>query len=138
AAGEAFDVSPANIDTRTTRTTLPEGIEVALLPKKTRGESVHLGLALRYGTGETLKGYQTAASLLPALMLRGTKNLTRQQISDELDKNKATLNANGDTGEATFLLHTKRENLPAVLNLLEQILREPTLPADEFDILRRQ
>jgi zinc protease len=28
--------------------------------------------------------------------------------------------------------------LPAVLNLLKQILREPTLPDDEFDVLRRQ
>jgi zinc protease len=138
AAGEVFDVSPANLDARTTRATLPEGIKVAMLPKKTRGETVHLGLILRYGNPETLKNYQTAASLLPAVMLRGTKSLSRQQISDELDKNKATLSANGETGEATFLLETKRANLPAVLNLLKQILREPTLPADEFDILRRQ
>jgi len=138
AVGEAFDVSPANIDARTQRTTLPEGIKVALLPKKTRGETVNLRLVLRYGNADTLKGYQTAASLLPPLMVRGTKNLTRQQIQDELDKNRAALTATGDTGSATFSIQTKRANLPAVLKLLHQILREPSLPSDEFEVLRRQ
>ena len=37
AQGEAFDPSPANIESRTTRTKLPNGLQVALLPKKTRG-----------------------------------------------------------------------------------------------------
>jgi zinc protease len=138
AAGEAFDVSPANIDARSQRTTLPEGIKAVLLPKKTRGETVNLRLMLRYGTADSLKGHETAAGMLPSLMTRGTKNLMRQQIQDELDKNRATLSATGDTGIATFTVQTKRPNLPAVLNLLKQILREPTLPADEFEVLRRQ
>jgi zinc protease len=138
AAGEAFDVSPANIDARSQRISLPQGIKAVLLPKKTRGETVNLKLVLRYGTLTSLEGYETAASLLPSLMSRGTKNLTRQQIQDELDKNKATLIASGDTGLATFTIQTKRANLPAVLNLLKQILREPTLPAEEFEVLRRQ
>jgi len=138
AAGEAFDVTPANIDARSKKVSLPEGIKAVLLPKKTRGETVNLKLVLRYGNLDTLKGYETAASLLPSLMTRGTKNLTRQQIQDELDKNKATLVASGDTGQAVFTIQTKRANLPAVLGLLKQILREPTLPADEFEVLRRQ
>ena len=34
AAGEAFDVSPANLEARTLWLTVPEGIKVALLPRK--------------------------------------------------------------------------------------------------------
>ena len=136
--GEAFDPSPANLDARSQVVTLPEGIKGILLPKKTRGESVNLRLVLRYGDLESLKGYEAASELLPALMTRGTKDLTRQQIQDELDKNRATLSAYGGTGEAVFSIQTKRANLPAVLSLLKQILREPTIPADEFDVLRRQ
>ncbi|MGD9722332.1 MAG: M16 family metallopeptidase [Pirellulales bacterium] len=138
AQGEVFDVSPQNIESRVERTTLPEGVKAALLPKKTRGETVNLRLTLRYGNLESLKGYVTAAELLPQLMLRGTKKLTRQQIDDELDKQRARLSAFGDTGSITFSVQTKRANLPAVLNLLKQILREPTLPADEFEVLRRE
>ncbi len=138
ASGEDFDVSPANIDARSQRSTLPEGIKVVLLPKKNRGESVNLRLTLRYGNPETLVGYPAAAHMLPALMLRGAKNLTRQQIQDTLDANNAILHGRGDTGVAVFTLQTKRANLPNVLNLLKQILREPTLPADEFELLKRE
>jgi len=138
AQGEVFDVSPANIDARSQRVALTAGVKAVLLPKKTRGETVNLRLVLRYGNLDSLKGYDTASDLLPPLMARGTKNLTRQQIQDELDKNKATLSASGDIGTATFTIQTKRDNLPAVIGLLKQILREPTLPAEEFDVLRRQ
>ncbi|MEX0677650.1 MAG: pitrilysin family protein [Pirellulales bacterium] len=138
AGGEAFDPTPANVDARSQRITLAEGVKGILLPKKTRSESVNVRLVLRYGDLESLKGFAAAAEMLPLLMTRGTKNLTRQQIQDELDKNLATLSAGGSPGEAAFSIQTKRANLPAVLKLLKQILREPTLPADEFDVLRRQ
>ena len=42
AAGEAFDPTPANLEARTQRFTLPNGMKVALLPKKTRGETVRV------------------------------------------------------------------------------------------------
>ena len=47
--GEAFDATPANIEARTMRTKLPGGLELALLPKKTRGGAVFAGMALRFG-----------------------------------------------------------------------------------------
>ena len=67
------------------------GVKLAFLPKKTRGESVQLRLTLHYGNAENLKGLSEAAGFLPELMIRGTKNLTRQQIQDALDKNFARL-----------------------------------------------
>ncbi len=136
AAGEAFDVSPMAIEERTTRVTLPSGVKAAFLPKKTRGESVVLRLTLRYGDAESLKGQKTAADFLPYLMMRGTKNLTRQQIQDELDKNKARLGPEGSPGEVTFELETRREHLLASMDILRQVLREATLPVEEFEILR--
>ncbi|MFP6763365.1 MAG: pitrilysin family protein, partial [Planctomycetaceae bacterium] len=54
AAGEAFDVSPENIENRTTRLTINEDLRVSLLPKKTRGEAVVLRLTLRYGNLKSL------------------------------------------------------------------------------------
>lgn len=137
ATGEAFDVSPANIDARTERRAI-DGIQVAFLPKKTRGESVVFRLTLRYGTAESLAGMTKAADLLPILMTRGTKQLTRQQLQDQLDHNLAVLRATGGAGEATFIIQTKRDKLSAALGLLQQILREPTLPKSELEILRRQ
>ena len=39
---KTFDPTPANLEARTQRLTLPNGMKVALLPKKTRGETVRV------------------------------------------------------------------------------------------------
>jgi zinc protease len=41
-------------------------------------------------------------------------------------------------GAATFSIQAKRETLPEVLGLLRQVLREPLLPADQFEVLKRE
>jgi zinc protease len=138
AAGEQFDATPENIESRTTRTELASGLKVALLPKKTRGESVHLRITLRYGNADNLRGYNTATGMLPTLMTRGTIELSYQQLKDELDQQRATLSGSGSVGLATFSIETKRPQLKPVLELLRQVLREPSFPAEEFEVLRRE
>ncbi len=135
--GEAFDVSPLNIESRTERFTLPSGVKAAFLEKETRAEAVSLRLTLRFGTLDSLAGMAKTADFLPHLMLRGTKNLTRQQIQDELNKHRARLSGSGSAGSVTFTIQAKRSNLPAILKLLQQVLREPTLPAEELELLRQ-
>jgi len=143
-AGEAFDVDPLAIEARIKRPEPIEGVRIALLPKKTRGGSVHVRVALHYGDAESLKGRMTAADFLPGLMLRGTKALTRQQIQDTLDKNLARLNAGGGSmlggsiGSLSFTIETKKANLATVLDVLRQVLREPTLPSGEFDVMKHE
>lgn len=134
-AGEEFDPTPENIETRTLRETLPSGFKIAMLPKRTRGEVVELFLRLRYGAADSLRGMETAATFLPTLMTKGTAHLTQQEIKDLLDQHRATLTGSGSTGSAAFTVRTKRSELPAVLTLLGQVLREPSLPKDEWTIL---
>lgn len=136
AAGEAFDVAPDAIERRTKRVILPSGVKAAFLPKKTRGETVFLTLTLRYGTADSLKGQALAASLMPQLMGLGTKELTRQQLRDALEKNQTQFGAGGAAGSATFQLLTKREFLVPALAIVKQILREPSFPEDELTIIK--
>ena len=138
AAGEAFDPTPENVEQRVKRGTVGEGIKTALLPKKTRGETVNLTLNLRYGNPDSLKGRSAAAELLGPMLLRGTKTKTRQQIQDELDKLKTTLSIRSDVGIVSVGIQTRRANLPAVLELLGEVLRGPAFPAGEFDVLKRE
>jgi len=155
AEGEVFDATPANVDSRVQRTDLPEGIKVTFLPKKSRGEEAHLLLTLHYGNEENLKGLESAAGFLPELMLRGTKHLDYQHLRDELDRLKATLGTGGGGGRGgrrggsgggggataaavNFSIQAKRETLPEVLELLRQVLREPALPQDQFEVLKRE
>lgn len=53
AAGEAFDPSPADIESRTVRSEAG-GIKLALLRKKTRGGKVVAQMAIRYGDEQSL------------------------------------------------------------------------------------
>ena len=152
-AGEALDASPLAIESRVQRPKDIEGVKLALFPRKTRGEVVYLNLTLRYGDAESLKGMNEAAGFLSDLMTRGTRTMTRQQIQDALDENTARLGAGfggggrggrggggggSGPGSVTFNLQTKRANLPAVLEILRQILREPSLPADEFEVMKQE
>ncbi|MFM2095138.1 MAG: Protease 3 precursor, partial [Planctomycetota bacterium] len=135
--GEAFDVKPEAIEARTKRTKLSSGLQLALLPKKTRGEAVTLVLTLRYGNEENLKNIGKAADYLPRLMTLGTRQLDRQQLEEAWDQHRAEVNATGQPGELTIAIKTKRKSLPDVLDLLRQVLREPSLPESELELLRQ-
>lgn len=138
AAGEFFEPTIANIEKRSQRSELPSGLKLALLPKKSRGESVLIDVTLRYGNPASLQPNTSASSLLPMLMMRGTHKYTRQQLEDELDRLKARISPGGQLGELNFTVECKRDTVPAVLALLEEVLRKPTFPAEEFDVLKRQ
>jgi zinc protease len=136
-AGEAFDPSPANIEARTVRTDAGS-IKLALLPKKTRGGKVVAQMTLRYGDEKSLMNRSTAAQMAGSMLMRGTAKHTRQQIQDELDRLKARVNVFGGPTQAGVVIETTRENLPSLMRLVAEVLREPSFPADEFEQLKRQ
>ena len=135
--GEAFDASPAAIEKRVHRSSI-EGIQTAFLTKKNRGGNVVVTLRLRYGKAESLFGLGPACEFLPELMTRGTKQLNAAEIQDRLDELNTSWRASGSAGSVEFTIQTKRENLKDVIDLLRQVLREPSLPTAEFAILQQQ
>src|SRR5262249_44142159 len=138
AEGEAFDPSPANIEARTTKSELPEGLKLALLPKKTRGGTVVLTLSLRFGDLQSLTNRSLAAELAGRMLMRGTAKHTRQQIKEEFDKLKARAFVFGGATSAGASIETVRDNLPAALRLVAEILRQPSFPDSEFELLRQE
>jgi zinc protease len=137
AQGEAFDPAPANIDARTHRGE-QGGLKLSLLPKKTRGGTVIVNLTLHYGDLKSLTGKSAAADLAVDMLMRGSKQHTRQQLQDELDKLKARMSINAQLGDLHAHFETTRENLPAVFKLLAEALRSPTFPEQEFEQLRQE
>ena len=138
AAGEAFDPSPSNIERRTTRYSLANGMKVALLPKETRGNTVNARFRVILGDEEALTGRATAGSLAGQMLMRGSSGHTRQQIQDELDAMQATGSVGGSLSQGFGGVQTIGENLGDVLRLMAEIVREPTFPEDEFETLREQ
>jgi zinc protease len=137
-AGEAFDPTPANLEARTQRFTLASGMKVALLPKRTRGQTVQLNLRLHQGDERALLGRDTEGSLAASMLSRGTAKHTRQQIADALDAYRARLSISGDATGTDVRGLTVRDKLPDTLRLAAEILREPSFPAAEFDKLKRE
>ncbi len=129
AAVPEFEYSYPNIDAHTKRQTLPSGIKAAYVSKPTRDEKVELQLTLRYGNAENLRDLREASSFMPGLMTRGTKQLTYQQLRDEMTRLDVSVSAFGPN---SFSVRARRGTLPDALDLLRQILREPTLDEKEL------
>ena len=134
AAGESFDPSPANIEQRT-RLLLPgkdvqAGMKVALLPKKSRGETVSVRMNIEFGDEKSLFGQRTVAALTAAMLTRGTDKFNRQQLADEF----ARLKVSG----GIYNFQTTRENLALALKLAGEVLRHPRFDAAEFEQLRNE
>jgi zinc protease len=138
AEGEAFDPTPAAIEARTVRYMLPNGMEVALVPKQTRGDLAIVRLRLAFGDEQSLMNRSTAAELAGAMLMRGTAQRDRQAIQDELDRLQASGNVGGSAMIGTGQFQTINASVPDVIRLVSELVREPVFPETEFAILKEQ
>ncbi len=132
--GEAFDPTPDNIESRIIRRTLPSGIELAMLPKKTRGGTVTLQMGLHWGTPESRANRHAACTVASAMLSRGTTEHTRAELRDALERLRATVNVGTESASIT----TIRDNLPGAFELVAEMLRRPSFPQSEFDQVKRE
>jgi zinc protease len=126
---EDFEPSQDNILKRTTITTAG-GVQLALLPKKNRGEAVSVDLRQHIGDEKNMFGKGAIPGLTAAMLTRGTSRYTRAQLADEFER----LKING--GLTHF--DTTRANLPDALKLVAHVLKEASFPQAEFEQLRQQ
>ena len=138
AQGEAFDPTPANIEKHLMRSKLPNGLKLAMLPKTSRGGTVSAVLDVEFGDATALAEKNAIGGMTGALLMRGTKNRTRQQIQDEMVKLNAQINVSGGVSGATASIQTTTENLLPALRLAAEMLREPSFPDSEFESAKKQ
>ncbi|HVN34188.1 MAG TPA: pitrilysin family protein [Casimicrobiaceae bacterium] len=137
-AGEAFDPTPANLDARTQRFTLPNGMKVAFLPKKTRGETVRFVLRVHYGDESSLKGMSPRGTLAASMLSAGTLKRNRQAFEDRLDELRSRLTFSGGETGTTAQGDTRRTSLPDLLRLTAEAFTEPAFPPEEFEKQKRE
>ncbi|MFB0948178.1 MAG: pitrilysin family protein [Spirosomataceae bacterium] len=136
AEGEAFDPSPENIESRTIRGEAANGLEYAFLPKTTRGNTVSANITLRMGTKESLSNKGMTDNLTASMLMRGSEALSRQAVKDSLDKLKAQAFVYGGGNSVNASISTTRENLPAVIRLVADVMKNPAFDVEEFDKLK--
>lgn len=142
--GERLDPSPRAIEARTRRGFVgnrangsAELIKTAFLERKTRGERVSGVLQFHFGSENSLRGRKQAGDFAAELLMRGTEKHSRQEIEDELTRLKATFSVTGGPTGVTVSFETKRANLPSLLRLVAEILKEPRFPENDFDEIKR-
>ncbi|MFN8279666.1 MAG: pitrilysin family protein [Saprospiraceae bacterium] len=138
AQGEEFDPSPMNIESRTHRGQFKNGMKYAMLPKLTKANVVNANLTLRIGDEKTLSGKGTTSQFAASLLNKGTTKMTRQQIKDTLDHLKARVNIFGSGATVNVSMQTTKDNLPAVISLVADILKNPIYPAKELEEARNE
>lgn len=136
ASAEAFEATPENIDKRTQIFTVG-GVKAALLAKGTRGNAVHAQLTLRFGDEKTLFGTNDVPDFVATMLNKGTRTMSREQFQDRLDQLKTEMSISSSPGQVTVGLVSRRENLPAAIALVGEMLRTPAFPADALEETKR-
>lgn len=141
AQAAAFDPTPDNIDKLTVRQALelPNGrVDMALLSKPTRGHRVRAKLLIQFGNVLSLRGKRAIADAVADLLDRGTSKLSRQDIQDRLDALKADVNFSGASTNVTVMISTTRDNLPDVLGVVLDVVRNADFPKDQVEEYKTQ
>ena len=139
AMGEEFEATPENIESRTSRETLREGLRAAFLVKETRADAVRASFRFRYGTEEALTGHTTALSMIPSMMMRGTTGKSFEELRDAIDQLESRIGvSSGGPGLITASIESDRANVLAAIELLAEIVKTPSFDAEQFAIEKKE
>jgi zinc protease len=128
-----FENTIPNIKKNTEYGKLANGAQYALLEKPTKGDKVTAAITLRFGDENNLASKSEISGIVSDMLKTGTSTRTKKQISDELDKIKTDISFSPGVGSLNININTDRQNLPAALALLEDLLLHPKFDAAEFD-----
>ena len=128
-----FENSIENIRKNAVYGKLANGGKYVLLEKPTKGDKINASISLRMGDENSLMNKNEIAQIAATMLKTGTATRSKKQISDELDRIKTDISINGSAGGIVITLNTDKQNLPAALALLDDMLHHPKFDATEFE-----
>ena len=131
-----FEASVANILKNTELGKLSSGGQFALLEKPSKGNKIEARIMLRLGNEKALGGKQLTAQLTAEMLKLGTKTRSKKDINDQLDQFKTNVTIDATVDKVYLKMSTDKENLNKVLNLVDDILRNPAFDPAEFEKLK--
>lgn len=130
---KSFDATVDNIQKNIVRGNIDNKLQYSILNKPTKNDKLQGRIKLYIGDENSLHGKSSAGSLLGEVLKSGTKTKTRTQIKETLDKLKSDISIGVGENSIGIGIRSDKENLAATLDLLEDILRNPSFSKDEFD-----
>jgi|CXWL01.1.fsa_nt_gi zinc protease len=128
-----FENTIDNIKKNTEYGTLPNGGKYALLEKPTKGDKITASILLRFGDEKNLSNKSETGAILADLLKTGTATRTKKQITDDLDRIKTDISFSGGAGSLSININTDKQNLPAALAMLDDMLKNPKFDEAEFE-----
>lgn len=120
-----------------TRNRLASGVELLVAPMR-RLPVCTLSVVVDAGAELDQPGLEGCAVLTARAMEEGTRQYQGLDFTDRLERIGAALSATADWDSASFSMQVMAERLPAALDLLAGVIREPAFPASEIERLREE
>lgn len=127
-----FEATIDNLKKNYTSFTLANGLKVGIIDKEINGEKVMISLSLPVANEQDLIGKKSVGNLTGLLMLSGTKNMTKEQIKDRLDELKSTVRFSFNEQTLHIIISTYRYSLKETMDVIRQLIFEPTFPQAEL------
>ncbi len=134
----AFNQHILSVEQGIQRSRLDNGLKLALRPLPGSAGPVEGIMTLRFGDARSLFGKAALADLTGTLLVRGTQNLGHQQVVDRANQLGAGFSIVPGGSALTVRFASPAENLPALLELMAEVLRRPALARQDFDLIKRQ
>ena len=112
-------------------TTLPGGLRV-ITDSVPSVESVAIGIWADVGTRHENLAHNGVAHMVEHMMFKGTPTRSAAQIAEEIENVGGHMNAYTSREVTAYHIHLLREHMPLALNVLSDIIQNPTLPEEEI------
>lgn len=117
------------------RTVLENGLVVIIYPNRSNATVAVTG-SLNAGGMLDPEGKAGTAALTAGLLMKGTKTRTADQIASERDYLGIRMGMGAETESATFRAYSLSKHFDKSLELLSDVLRNPTFPEDELQKMK--
>jgi len=132
-SAENFSATIENILKIAEEGKLTSGGKYVILEKPTKGDKIEGRILMRMGNESSLSEKSLIANLTARMLKTGTKTKTKQQINDLLNQYKTNLNVYANVDGLYVNFSTDKSNFKDAMNMVNDILRNPTFNADEFE-----
>lgn len=118
-----------------TRVVLDNGM-VVIVQENRSNSTIAINGKFNAGNIEDPDGKIGLAQITAGLLEKGTTNRTADQISNETDFVGINLSVGADTEYASFTGYSLTKHFDKMLDILSDMLRNPTFPQDEIDKIK--
>lgn len=133
-----FEPTISNLEKNYTSGTLNNGFKYGIIDKDLKGEKVTISINIPVGNQKDLFNKQDIGSMTAMMLTAGTKTLNKQEIKDKLDALRSSVSIRF-SGQTIFIsINSYRNTIQETMNLLNDILKNPSFPESELTKLKME